>query len=109
MHALTDGLKQFGWIEGRNLRMERRFAEGDPDRIRVLAAELAALAPDVIVGSGAPVTTALRFATQATPIVFVQVSDPVGAGIVPSLADQREMLQGSPILNTGWWANGLMF
>ena len=86
LKALTDGLKQFGWIEGRNLQTEQRFAEGDPDRIRALAAELAALAPDVIVGSGAPVTTALRFATQTTPIVFVQVSDPVGAGIVRSLS-----------------------
>ena len=86
LEALTDALKQFGWIEGLNLQTEQRFADGDPDRIRRHAAELVALAPDVILGSGAPVTTALRSATQTTSIVFVQVSDPVGAGIVPSLS-----------------------
>jgi putative tryptophan/tyrosine transport system substrate-binding protein len=71
---------------GRNLRIEQRFAGGDPDRIQALAAELAALSPDLILGSGAPVTTALRSVTSTIPIVFVQVSDPVGAGIVPSLS-----------------------
>jgi putative ABC transport system substrate-binding protein len=79
-------LRALGWVEGHNLRIEQRFAGGDPDRIQAFAAELVALAPDVIVGSGAPVTTALRSATQRTPIMFVQVSDPVGAGIVPSLS-----------------------
>jgi putative ABC transport system substrate-binding protein len=86
LDALSEGLRHFGWIEGHNLQTERRFAGGELGRIRALAAELVALAPDPIVGSGAPVTTALRMATQTTPIVFVQVSDPVGAGIVPSLS-----------------------
>ena len=84
--ALLDGLKALGWVDGRSLRIEQRFAGGEPGRIKELAAELVALAPDLIVGSGAPVTTALRSATRTIPIVFVQVSDPVGAGIVPSLS-----------------------
>jgi putative tryptophan/tyrosine transport system substrate-binding protein len=79
-------LKALGWVDGRNLRIEQRFAGGDPDRIQAMAAELTALSPDLILGSGAPVTTALRSATPTIPIVFVQVSDPVGAGIVPSLS-----------------------
>jgi putative tryptophan/tyrosine transport system substrate-binding protein len=86
LDALTAALRPFGWVEGRNLQMEQRFAGGEPDRIQALAAELVALAPDLILGSGAPVTTALRLATRTTPNVFVQVSDPVGAGIVPSLS-----------------------
>jgi putative tryptophan/tyrosine transport system substrate-binding protein len=86
LDALTAALKHLGWIEGRNLQTVQRFAGGEPDRIQALAAELVAVDPDVILGSGAPVTTALRSATQTTPIIFVQVSDPVGAGIVPSLS-----------------------
>ena len=83
--ALMDGLQELGWVAGHNLHVEQRFAGGDPDRIRAFASELAAFTPDVILGSGAPVTTALQAATRTTPIVFVQVSDPVGAGLVPSL------------------------
>ena len=83
--ALREGLTGLGWLEGRNLASEVRFGAGDITRIRTLAVELAALAPDVILGSGAPVTAALKQATQTVPIVFVQTSDPVGAGIVPSL------------------------
>jgi putative tryptophan/tyrosine transport system substrate-binding protein len=86
LEALQDGLKALGWVDGRNLRIEQRFAGGDPDRIQAMAAELTALSPDLILESGAPVTTALRSATPTIPIVFVQVSDPVGAGIVPSLS-----------------------
>jgi putative ABC transport system substrate-binding protein len=86
LRALLDGLKALGWVDGRSLRIEQRFAGGEPDRIKELAAELVALAPDLIFGSGAPVTTALRSVTRTIPIVFVQVSDPVGAGIVPSLS-----------------------
>jgi putative tryptophan/tyrosine transport system substrate-binding protein len=86
LEALTSALDRLGWADGRNLHIERRFAGGDPERIRVLAQELAALAPDVILGSGSPVTRTLQSVTRTTPIVFVQVSDPVGAGVVPSLA-----------------------
>ena len=70
---------------GSNLQIERRFAAGQPDRILAFADELVGLMPDVILGSGAPVTTALQAATRTIPVVFVQVSDPIGAGLVPSL------------------------
>jgi putative tryptophan/tyrosine transport system substrate-binding protein len=83
--ALREGLTRLSWIEGGNLGSEIRFGAGDITRIRTLAADLAAWAPDVILGSGAPVTAALKQATRTVPIVFVQASDPVGAGIVPSL------------------------
>ncbi len=83
--ALRKGLDALGWTEGRNLRSEIRFGAGSVTRIHSLAEELAASTPDVIFGSGAPVTAALQRATRRVPIVFVQISDPVGAGLVPSL------------------------
>jgi putative tryptophan/tyrosine transport system substrate-binding protein len=86
LRAFKDTLRSYGWIESRNLRIEYRFAGGDPDRIRALARELASLNPDLLFGSGAPVTAALQGATRTIPIVFVQASDPVGAGLVPNLA-----------------------
>src|SRR5262249_5378433 len=65
---------------------EIRWAAGDADRIRKFAVELVALSPDVIVGTGSPSIVSLRQQTGTLPIVFVQVSDPVGAGLVESLA-----------------------
>jgi putative ABC transport system substrate-binding protein len=75
-----------GWTVGRNLRIDYRWGTGDADRYGRYAAELVALAPDVILAPIAAVVVALRRATRAVPIVFVQVTDPVGAGIVESLA-----------------------
>ena len=84
--ALIQGLAQLGWIEGRNLRIDARAAAGNADNMRKYAAELVALAPDVIVaGGGAPVEALLR-ATRTVPIVFTIAPDPVGAGYVKSLA-----------------------
>jgi putative ABC transport system substrate-binding protein len=83
--AFADGLRSHGLEEGRNLHIDYRFAAGDPDRIRSFAGELVKLKPDVLFGSGAPVTAALRTATRTTPVIFVQASDPVGAGLVPNL------------------------
>jgi putative tryptophan/tyrosine transport system substrate-binding protein len=84
--SLRRGLKELGWTEDRNIRIEERWAAGDTDRIRKHAAELVALAPDVIVGNGTAVLTALRQATRTIPIVFIAVADPVGQGLVASLA-----------------------
>jgi len=85
--AFAQGLQQFGWTDGRNARIEYRWAVGDAERIRKQAAELVTLAPDVILAaSGVPVVTALLQATRTVPIVFAQVIDPVGAGFVDSLA-----------------------
>jgi putative ABC transport system substrate-binding protein len=84
--ALAQGLQQLGWTDGRNLRIDYRWAAGDPDRHRISAAELVALAPDVILAGSSPAVTALQQLTRTVPIVFVSVVDPVGAGFVESLA-----------------------
>jgi putative ABC transport system substrate-binding protein len=87
MAAFLQGLAQLGWTIGRNLRIDTRWATTDADDIRRHAAELAALAPDVLVAATGTVTVApLLQATRTVPIVFVQVIDPVGAGFVVSLA-----------------------
>jgi putative ABC transport system substrate-binding protein len=79
-------LQRLGWSDGRNLRIDIRWGEGDADRERRYAVELLALAPDVLVGAGTLAVDALQKATHVSPIVFVQVTDPVGAGFVTSLA-----------------------
>ena len=84
--AFLQGLQEAGWSVGDNVRIDYRFAAGDPERIRQYAAELVALAPDVILATGSPATTALLQVTRSVPIVFAQVPDPVGNGLVASLA-----------------------
>ena len=79
-------LQQLGWAEGRNVRIEIRWGAGDGERIRAYAAELVALAPDVILAGGAITVGPLQQASHAVPIVFAGVTDPVGAGFVASLA-----------------------
>jgi putative tryptophan/tyrosine transport system substrate-binding protein len=81
-----EGLAQLGWTEGRNLRIDYRWSAGDIERIRRYAAELVALAPDVILAYGGSVVGPLQRVTHTVPIVFVEVIDPVGAGFVTSLA-----------------------
>jgi ABC-type uncharacterized transport system substrate-binding protein len=84
--AFAQGLQQFGWTDGRNVRIDYRWAAGDADRHRRYAAELVALAPDVILASGSTSTMSLHQLTRTVPIVFVNLIDPVGAGFVESLA-----------------------
>jgi putative ABC transport system substrate-binding protein len=84
--AFARGLQESGWIEGRNIRIDYRWGGGDLDRVRKYAAELVSLAPDVILVSSGSALAALQNATRTVPIVFVSVSDPVGAGYVASLA-----------------------
>ena len=84
--AFLQGLQQLGWTDGRNVRIEYRWAASDADRGRRYAAELAALAPDVILASGTSILEPLLKATRTVPIVFTIVADPVGAGFVDSLA-----------------------
>jgi putative tryptophan/tyrosine transport system substrate-binding protein len=74
------------WAVGRNVRIDLRWGEGDPESFRKQAAELVALSPDIIFASGVPAATPLLQATRTVPIVFAQVVDPVGAGLVASLA-----------------------
>jgi putative ABC transport system substrate-binding protein len=84
--AFQEVLQELGWAEGRNLRIEVRWGENDNESTRQYAAELNAFSPDILLTSGTVSTAAAKHATQAIPIVFVQVSDPVGAGLVASVA-----------------------
>ena len=84
--GFRQGLEKLGWIEGRNTHIEVRSAAGRADRFPVLAKELVAQQPDVILTHAPPSTAALQRETQAIPIVFVAVSDPIGPGFVASLA-----------------------
>src|SRR5271169_755361 len=79
-------LQQLGWSDGGNVRLDIRWSHNDVDLDRKYAAELVALAPDVLLAAGTLSVTALQRVTHTLPIVFVGVSDPVGAGVVDSLA-----------------------
>jgi putative tryptophan/tyrosine transport system substrate-binding protein len=85
--AFEQGLEKLGWKKGGNIRVEYRFGAGDVERMRTLAAELIALAPDVLLGTNTPTMAALLRQTQMIPTVFVSVSDPIGSGFVKSLAN----------------------
>jgi putative ABC transport system substrate-binding protein len=84
--AFTQVLRDLGWTEERNLRIDHRWSVTDPDRLRDYATELVALAPDVLVGDSSPSTAALLGQTHTIPIVFTRVTDPQGQGFVESLA-----------------------
>jgi putative ABC transport system substrate-binding protein len=84
--AFLQGLQQLGWVDGRNLRVDTRWGAGDADSFRRYAAELVALAPEVILAVGFPSAAALQQVTGSVPVVFVLVIDPVGAGFIESLA-----------------------
>jgi putative ABC transport system substrate-binding protein len=83
--ALTEGLQDLGWVEGRDFSIDYRFAAGDPSRITKYTAELVRLAPDLIIALNSPVVAALKQATTTIPIVFVAIADPVEQGFLPSL------------------------
>jgi putative ABC transport system substrate-binding protein len=83
--AFTQALADLGWTDGRTTRMDVRWGGGDTNRIRALAQELAGLQPDIIVTNATPATVAVQRETQTTPIVFVNVSDPVASSIVARL------------------------
>jgi putative ABC transport system substrate-binding protein len=92
--ALEQGLQHAGWIEGRNIQIERRWSAGNVDNLRGYAAELVALAPDAVVANGSAATTLLSQATSTVPIVFTDVPDPVGAGFVGNLARPGRNITG---------------
>jgi putative ABC transport system substrate-binding protein len=92
--AFAQAMHELGWIVGRNLRIDYRWGQNDPDRLRKYAAELVALTPEAIVANANPSTTALQQATSSVPIVFVNQVDPVGAGFVESLARPGGNLTG---------------
>jgi putative ABC transport system substrate-binding protein len=92
--ALLEGLQNLGWIEGRNIQIDYRWAGGDPDKARTFARELIATTPDVMVPSTNQVTRILQKETQTIPIVFAFVGDPVGSGFVASLARPGKNITG---------------
>jgi putative ABC transport system substrate-binding protein len=94
LEALRQRLEKRGWSEGRNVRIEARFGAGSSDRYQPLADELVALQPDVIVAHTTPVAAALQRASRTIPIVFVNVSDPIGSGFITSLAKPEGNLTG---------------
>jgi ABC-type uncharacterized transport system substrate-binding protein len=84
--AFLEALRQLGWTDGRNVRIEARWSAGDAAITRKYAAELVTLAPDLILATGGAGTAAMLQATRSVPVVFVIVPDPVGSGFVESLA-----------------------
>jgi putative ABC transport system substrate-binding protein len=84
--AFLQGLQELGWTDGRNVRIDFRWAAGDADRYRKYAAELVAIEPSIILATGSSALGPLQRETRTVPIVFVQVTDPVGGGFVESLA-----------------------
>jgi ABC-type uncharacterized transport system substrate-binding protein len=96
--AFRQGLRDLGYVEGRNVVIEYRSAEGKPERLPALAAELVALKVDVIVAPGTPQALAARRATRTLPIVFATAADPVGSGLVTSLARPGGNVTGLSIL-----------
>jgi putative ABC transport system substrate-binding protein len=86
VQAFREALQDWGWVEGRNLQLYRRWAAGSADRFRTYAAELVALAPDLVLGDATPSVAALLRETKTIPIVFCRVGDPVGSGFVENLA-----------------------
>jgi putative ABC transport system substrate-binding protein len=104
--AFAQGLQELGWSIGRNVRIDYRWGTGDVSRYRAYAAELLALAPDVVLAAGSAAMGPLQ-ASQGVPVVFVQVGDPVGAGFVESLARPSGNATGFTVFEYGMSAKWL--
>jgi putative ABC transport system substrate-binding protein len=100
LEELQQGMRELGYSEGRNLVIERRFADGRYDRLSALADDLVARRMDVIVVSGTPAVQAVRRATSAIPIVMTTVGDPVASGFVASLARPGGNITGLSLANS---------
>src|SRR5262245_14163194 len=96
--GFDDGLRELGWTDGKNVIIERRFAENRIERLPDLAAELVRLNVDVIVGFGTPPPLAAKRATTTIPIVMVAAGDPVGSGLVASLARPGGNVTGTSLM-----------
>jgi putative ABC transport system substrate-binding protein len=121
--VFEQSLRQLGWAVGRDLQIEHRSPGGEAPSIRRAAAELVALAPEVVLVIGTGTSAILLQATQTIPVVFVNLADPVGAGFVQSLARPGgnatgftsfeyslsgkwiELLKQIPLLRLGWWSD----
>jgi len=94
LRAFAQALERLGWVEGKSIRIDYRFAAGDPGLFKTYAAELVGLSPDAILASTTPAVAALRQQSRTIPIVFVQLPDPVEQGFVQSLARPGGNLTG---------------
>jgi putative ABC transport system substrate-binding protein len=99
--AFLQKLQELGWSDGRNLRLDYRWGAGSADYYRRQAAELVALAPDIILANGGAVVGPLQQVTRTIPIVFVQVTDPVGGGFVDNLARPGRNATGFTVFEYG--------
>jgi putative tryptophan/tyrosine transport system substrate-binding protein len=98
--AFQRRLQELGWTEGRNIRIDIRWAGADSDKAQTFAKELVGMAPDVIVPSSNQVTAILRQETRTIPIVFVLIGDPIGSGFTASLTRPDGNLTGFPVFET---------
>jgi putative ABC transport system substrate-binding protein len=98
--VLIAGLQERGWVEGRNVRIEFRYAEGQPDRLPALATDLVQRNVDVILTAGTESTEIARRATRSIPIVMAAVGDPIAAGFIASLAQPGGNVTGASLLAT---------
>jgi putative ABC transport system substrate-binding protein len=107
VEGFLQGLQQLGWTDGRNLRLDYRWGAGDADRYRRYAAELVTLAPDVILATTTTMIQAIQQASRTVPIVFVNLIDPVGSGVVASLAQPGGNATGFTSIEYGMSAKWL--
>jgi putative tryptophan/tyrosine transport system substrate-binding protein len=107
--AFQRELDNLGWTEGRNIRIEYRWASGDAERFRVFAAELVATSPDVVVAHTSPSAEAVARETRTIPIIFALVADPVGSGLVTSLAEPGRNATGFTIFEPSLGAKWIEF
>ena len=108
VRAFRLGMRDAGWIEGRNVQIEFRYAGTDPDTIKNHVAELIRLAPDVILANSSPIVALLRPATNTIPVIFVVVNYPVGQGFIPNLAHPGGNITGFSFVEpeiVGKWIN----
>jgi putative tryptophan/tyrosine transport system substrate-binding protein len=107
VNAFVQGLNELGWVAGRNARIDYRWGGGDRESFRTSAAELVALAPDVIMAFGGSAAVPLRQSTRTVPIVFAAVIEPLGQGLVASLAHPGGNLTGFAAIEYGIGAKWL--
>src|SRR4051812_33968833 len=109
LDAFRQKLHELGHVEGKNIAIEYRWAEGRDDRLPELAAELVRLKPDVIVTTGTPGTLAAKQASSTIPIVFASSGNPVNAGLVVSYATQAATRRGLPSRGRSWKGSACRF
>ena len=105
VESLREGLRDLGYVEGKNIVIESRLGRGELDRLPDLAAELVRLKVDVLVTAGTPGALAAKQATTTIPIVMVGIGDAVAAGVVASLARPGGNITDQPILSRNSWRN----